>query len=235
VVKNVTGYDLGKLYTGSRGALVVILAAWLRLRPRPERVESLRIETLPDTSACEKGVEIARRVTARACSLIEAEKGWSAVVELAGDEASVDRDRDWLERELGARAAAPDATDAIARRRWASAAEPRIRFSVSSRSSRLGACATSLREAGADLLVLPGLPLIVAEFDGTDVASAFDRARSAAALAAGRICCESAPTRAKQGRDVFDAPDAEVRLARQLKSRFDPAGTLNRGRFAGRV
>ena len=35
VVKNVTGYDLAKLYTGSLGALGVITGAWLRLRPRP--------------------------------------------------------------------------------------------------------------------------------------------------------------------------------------------------------
>jgi glycolate oxidase FAD binding subunit len=36
VVKNVTGYDLAKLYTGSLGSLGVITAAWLRLRPAPE-------------------------------------------------------------------------------------------------------------------------------------------------------------------------------------------------------
>ena len=35
VVKNVTGYDLNKLYTGSFGTLGVIVSAWLRLRPRP--------------------------------------------------------------------------------------------------------------------------------------------------------------------------------------------------------
>jgi glycolate oxidase FAD binding subunit len=33
VVKNVTGYDLAKLYTGSFGSLGVIESAWLRLRP----------------------------------------------------------------------------------------------------------------------------------------------------------------------------------------------------------
>jgi len=36
VVKNVTGYDLCRLYTGSRGALAVLLEATLRLRPIPE-------------------------------------------------------------------------------------------------------------------------------------------------------------------------------------------------------
>jgi len=39
VVKNVTGYDLAKLYLGSLGGFAVIEAAWLRLRPVPERRE----------------------------------------------------------------------------------------------------------------------------------------------------------------------------------------------------
>jgi glycolate oxidase FAD binding subunit len=37
LVKNVTGYDLHRLYTGSWGTLGVILEASLRLQPRPER------------------------------------------------------------------------------------------------------------------------------------------------------------------------------------------------------
>lgn len=36
VVKNVTGYDLVRLYTGSRGALAILLETTVRLRPRPE-------------------------------------------------------------------------------------------------------------------------------------------------------------------------------------------------------
>ena len=36
VVKNVAGYDLGKLYTGSHGTLGVITDAWFRLHPVPE-------------------------------------------------------------------------------------------------------------------------------------------------------------------------------------------------------
>ena len=47
VVKNVTGYDLAKLYTGSLGALGVIEGAWLRLRPRPARVRVLALPARP--------------------------------------------------------------------------------------------------------------------------------------------------------------------------------------------
>jgi glycolate oxidase subunit GlcD len=41
VVKNVAGYDLCKLFVGSRGALGVILDLTFRLRPRPERERTL--------------------------------------------------------------------------------------------------------------------------------------------------------------------------------------------------
>lgn len=41
LVKNVTGFDLHRLYTGSRGALCVILEASLRLFPAPESVVCL--------------------------------------------------------------------------------------------------------------------------------------------------------------------------------------------------
>lgn len=37
VVKNVAGYDLGKLYTGSFGTLGIVTEAFLRLHPRPRR------------------------------------------------------------------------------------------------------------------------------------------------------------------------------------------------------
>jgi FAD/FMN-containing dehydrogenase len=42
-MKNVAGYDLTRLLVGSRGTLGVIVAATLRLRPRPELMVTLRL------------------------------------------------------------------------------------------------------------------------------------------------------------------------------------------------
>jgi glycolate oxidase FAD binding subunit len=43
VVKNVAGYDLGKLYCGSEGRLGLIARASLRLHPRPEAARTLAV------------------------------------------------------------------------------------------------------------------------------------------------------------------------------------------------
>ena len=53
--------------------------------------------------------------------------------------------------------------------------------------------------------------------------------------AAARCVLESAPAWAKRGRDVFGDLAGALPLARELKRRFDPAGLLNPGRFAGHL
>ncbi|MDQ4128662.1 MAG: FAD-binding oxidoreductase, partial [Actinomycetota bacterium] len=50
VVKNVAGYDLAKLFTGSLGTLGIIVECNFRLHPRPEAARRLAVE-LPDTSS----------------------------------------------------------------------------------------------------------------------------------------------------------------------------------------
>ncbi|MGI9591971.1 MAG: FAD-binding oxidoreductase, partial [Myxococcota bacterium] len=55
VVKNVTGYDLAKLYIGSLGSLGGIEGAWLRLRPRPACVRALELEAADVAAAGQAG------------------------------------------------------------------------------------------------------------------------------------------------------------------------------------
>ena len=51
VVKNVTGYDLPKLLTGSWGTLAVLTELTLKVLPAPEAAETLVLRGLPDAQA----------------------------------------------------------------------------------------------------------------------------------------------------------------------------------------
>ncbi len=51
VVKNVTGYDLPKLLTGSYGTLAALTSITVKVLPRPETEETILVEGLDDTAA----------------------------------------------------------------------------------------------------------------------------------------------------------------------------------------
>jgi len=225
VVKNVTGYDLAKLYVGSLGTLGVIESAWLRLRPRPEQVRTLRLDAPDADAAAERALAIGRHVAVRAC-------GWtagagmppSATVELASDAASVG---DAIDR-LGLDAASPGALEALAPALPAGG----LRLRIPALPSQQVGVVKTLSGAGAACIAFPGLRFVLADFEA-DVA--FDAGFAAGAEAARHGCgpprCEAAPVDARRGRDVLGMTPIEAKLAHLLKAQFDPHGTLAPGRL----
>jgi len=244
VVKNVSGYDLAKLYVGSLGTLGVLTEAWLRLGPRPEAERTLSAQV------GERGVELARRAArrpgARAVALVDGrfverspadEAPDVLLVDLAGDAPVVDQTEAWLRSEADV-SPRPDAID------WLQALQEEpgsgaLHFRASSVPSRLGPLRERLHQAGAGVVLHPGLGQAWAFFelehhDAGLVDDAWCAVRRALDPASGaHAVLEQAPSWAKVGRDVFDARPATLPLMRALKERFDPAGILNPGRFAG--
>jgi glycolate oxidase FAD binding subunit len=241
VVKNVTGYDLNKLYTGSFGTLGVIESAWLRLRASPERTASCEIRATEVAMACRSAIAAARCVSGRAAALAsDGAKGWKLVVELAGDAPTVERDFGWLRDEHDA-SAAPDGAIEPIRDLQAQVPTPLgLRFRIGVLPSRLEAAMLALRTGGASLLAYPGLQFVYAGFaldaspDDRAVESIFRNVESVARSAGGGYVCEAAPTCVKAGREMFGDLGASGAIVRALKQRFDPTGVLNPGRFAGR-
>ncbi|MEN8159257.1 MAG: hypothetical protein ABFS41_04200, partial [Myxococcota bacterium] len=237
VVKNVTGYDLAKLFVGSFGSHGVIEWAWLRLRPAPEATRVL----VAEVDAYAIALEAARRPSARAAAvvapaLLEAEgPGRRLLVELAGDAAAVAQDAAWLEAEFDAREGEAAALERV---REAQAAGP-LRIRIAALPGELPAVANVLRGAGGELLVHPARGLAWARFAlaGPDDEAGVDRALAAATRAAagasGRRRIEEAPLGARVGREVFGGADASLALERALKAQYDPLGILNPGRFVG--
>lgn len=233
VVKNVTGYDLGKLYTGSLGSLGVIEGAWLRLRPRPESVRTLTAGPEGTAAACAAGLAAARRASARAVAcLVPPEAPPRLVVQLAGPAPAVERDAAWLAAEHGAQPAEPSLLDQV-RARLGDATGLRLRLSA--RASRLAGAAAGLAGLGAELVVQPGLGLVHALLPAAAGAASLDAAERCAREAEGTFLVEAAPLAVKQGRDVFAGDASLLPLVRALKQRFDPSGVLNPGRFMGFV
>lgn len=241
VVKNVTGYDLNKLYTGSFGSLGVIEAAWLRLRPKPDRVVCCRKGQLDAASASRLGIEAARRISSRASAIrSHGAGGWSLVAELAGDSLGVGRDLDELQA-MGIEEAPEAEIERIRDRQDEASAMPSLRFRIGALPSKLENALLELRGLGASLLAYPGLRLLYASLPLPEQPStqAFDDAfftvAKIARAAGGSYVCEAAPIGAKAGRDMFGDCATVVPIIRALKEGFDPAGVLNPGRLAGGV
>jgi glycolate oxidase FAD binding subunit len=242
VVKNVTGYDLNKLYVGSLGTLGVIEGAWLRLRPRPECTRLLETSPGDPAAAYPAALAAARRPTARAVALLagpepRANGAARLVIELAGDAASVERDASALAAELAAQPAPADALERVRARQGATPQPNGLRARLAAAPSR--AAAALARLPHADVVAYPGLGLVHAGYAlpaAEDPAALADVLRevAGAAAASGAACLlEAAPAWAKRGRDVFGELGGSGPIVRELKRRFDPAGRLNPGRFAG--
>ncbi len=249
VVKNVTGYDLAKLYVGSLGTLGVIETAWIRLRPSPERRE-VWLAGLEDLagglassrrSSVSAALWVDRAGSARLAPWLGAERAGSLlVVELAGDAAAVEADGAALREEIGAEPV-PEGEPLIAALRDLLGEDRGLRFQLSSLPSRLSATARRLAEHGAELLVQPARGTLVAHFllapeEGeAAVERAFRGVRLAAAEGEGRWRVEAAPLEVRSVRDAFGEDEALIPVFRALKRVYDPRGVLGPGRQAGRV
>jgi glycolate oxidase FAD binding subunit len=242
VVKNVTGYDMAKLYTGSFGSLGVIEAAWLRLRPRPRAVAGAVVVFPGSGSEPPLGIGLAaaRRGSARVVAIVSGglavqlgvatpgDEAWVLVVEYAGEAPAVARDIDWLRDQATAREV-PEASQLVGRLRdLQGAGEVRARLSVL--PSQLPGLLAPLSSAGVGTVTYPGLGIVYAFSEG-DAKPLLEAARGSAA----DILLEALPLDARRDVDVFGDPGAALPIARALKQRFDPLGILNPGRFQGRL
>ncbi len=258
VVKNVTGYDLAKLYVGSHGTLCVIAHAWLRLRPLPEAMSVVAAPIAAGQDAFAAALAAARLPGVRAAALVDEQlasdlgagfpapshAGFLLVVELASDAPVVAQTAAALAAHHGAALAPETAMDAVAALEGAAGGSLHagsLRLRVTVRPSRLAAAYAPLHEAGAAIVTHPGLGLLCARFalvpdaGSTCIEAALAAARAAARAGEGSAQLAAAPAFACEGRDVFGEPPAALALMRRLKFELDPKGVLNPGLFVGGI
>ncbi|MGR7995244.1 glycolate oxidase subunit GlcE [Xanthobacter sp. ZOL 2024] len=249
VVKNVTGYDLPRLFAGAFGTLGVATEITLKVLPRPETQETLRLEGLaPDAAAAAMSAalgsscEVSGAAYAPARVAVRLPGGiatGTVMLRLEGVGPSVEARRDMLARVLAPFGPCTVMDEAASSALWAAVRDvspfvgcpERALWRLSTApmagpalAARL--CATLDAEAFCDWgggliwLALPG------------PRSEADTVRTALAASGGHATLLRATAEERARTAVFQPLDEPLAaLTARVKSSFDPAGLLNRGRM----
>jgi glycolate oxidase FAD binding subunit len=247
VVKNVAGYDLGKLVSGSHGTLAGIADVTFKLVPVPQTSSTLLV-VYADPDA------MTRDVAALAASQVEP-AAFDVSAGTAVDHPAADGTQDHLYKLKLRIATSPAATDAqIASARALVTGDAIVMKDEGIWTSSIAAPWRG--DAAVRLSWLPSnLPKVVALVTGMESATGAAAALSGRALGTGLIRLIGPPraqaaaverlrasgdvgnvvvlraSRALKGLvDVWGPPRDADRVLRSLKQMFDPAGILNAGR-----
>ncbi|HZD72712.1 MAG TPA: FAD-binding oxidoreductase [Actinomycetota bacterium] len=257
VVKNVAGYDLGKLFAGSLGTLGLIAEVTFRLHPRISSLTGAVLEVDRPDRAGQAAQVLAHAQLApaaleltwpdpsgpgRLVMLVEGPRG--GVTEQASD--AVRLLEPFGGAELLSAGSAHPAVDGLSGRPWQSdrGGEPLVGAKAACVPTELpGAIEDLWAAAGAHglrvaLQAHAGVGVTYAALRGGDLATlaaAFQEARERLARRGGTLVALEAPLELKRKVDVWGPVGDAGGLMRRVKERFDPGGTMSPGRFVGGI
>jgi glycolate oxidase FAD binding subunit len=228
VIKNVAGYDLAKLFTGSLGTLGAIVSVNVRLHPRPQTFSTA-------LGASIEPAEIAAGAQALAAAPLELEsldvawrEGRGRLLARTGGAKPDARARRAavLMREQGLEEVDVTGDDqAIWARQRADQEAALVRLAA--RPSALPAVLGAARDCGATMVGRAALGTSYIELDPDAVVSFRQRlseARAAVVL--------DGPVQLRRRLDPWGAPKGPaLELMQRIKRSFDPAGACNPGAF----
>jgi glycolate oxidase FAD binding subunit len=241
VVKNVAGYDLVRLFTGSFGTLGVITRVTLRTHPAPERVAvlSFPFDRGAELEAVCGEIRASELALASLDFKVGGDHGWRLVARLEGTKSEVDYQQERLTALAGrpAQLLAEDAESPV---------HPPADAAV---VIRAGVIPTAAADLADTLLPALGGRCSMVRISGrlgdghvhvaatpsepADALALIRIVRSCTDEHAGRAIVERAPAPAKVDLDVWGGRPQGFRLMQQIKKRFDPSGLFARGRFVG--
>jgi FAD/FMN-containing dehydrogenase len=233
VVKNVAGYDLAKLVTGSFGAFGVVTSVHLRLRAVPRADLTLIAAGERDVLVDAARAILEAGVTPGALELLSPlaarRETWSLAVRHVGTAAAVEADR--LATSAATEVAWQPLEAGEAHSFWHSALSSAVRYPV---SLRLGVLPAALDEA-LDLVahhldggwIMASIGAGVLRWSGEAPAQRIRLLRHAAAQQEMPLTLERAPWALRQEVGHFGAYREGVgALVRGLREVFDPAGVI---------
>jgi glycolate oxidase FAD binding subunit len=230
VVKNVAGYDLGKLYTGAHGSLGVVVSTTWRLHPVPTARRVVVLDLADPLTAGPLAVRIARSTLTPVAVELRATVGGSgslvvvfeAIAESVRTQAAAavallggGRQDDDLPGWFGERPGSD--SDLVLRLAYAPAALPTVLAALPT-----GSVVTSSACTGVTYAAVPA-----------EQAGSLAAIRSALAPSDGTAVVLAAPPHLRGALDHWGPVGSSLGLMRRVKDRFDPDGRLAPGRFVG--
>lgn len=247
VVKNVAGYDLSKLFTGSLGTLGIIATANFRLHPLPKASRTVAVEVESPQQAQEATQSIVHsQVEATAIELhyAEDEKLLTVLLESipGGMDAKVETASFLLKQFGEVRTLSEEEADHLGPLTPPAVADE-IVLKLGAPPAELGSVLESaLGAAERRGLAHPritghaGTGVTFIGFSGEDEDAAVGfvgEMREIQTRKSGNVTLQRAPLTLKQRVSTWDNGGDYLGLVRRVKEKFDPRGGMNPGRYLG--
>jgi glycolate oxidase FAD binding subunit len=221
VVKNVAGYDLGKLFTGSFGTLGVIAECTFRLHPRPPALRAVTTSTDDPYGALQAVAKTGAEPSAAEWD------GSTLTTVFESITSAAEQQADWTVGAIGGEVAA-SVPPGFGARPWDSTAVGlRLTHRLGAMREALAALSRFLPSASVRAQV--GSGVVLAGIGPGDL-DPLRSLRSAIAELDGQVVVASAPDDVKRDVDVW-GPVRGVAVMQRIKDQFDPDGLMCPGRF----
>ena len=244
VVKNVAGYDLSKLFTGSLGTLGLIAACNFRLHPRPETARTVAVELGSAQAAGEAAQAVIHaQLVPSAVELRWGEDERLLAVLIEGIEPSVEAQSDTATHLLKGFGNVRTLTEEEAGSPGTSDAGDEVEIKVSAPPAELTGVLDSALGACSRAGVTPrvgghagiGVTHVALSGDEGATAQVVEELREIWTRRGGSVVVRSAPPSFKGRVEAWGPLGTRLELTRRVKEKFDPRGIMNPGRFAGGI
>ncbi len=251
VVKNVAGYDLMKLFTGSYGTLGIISQVTFRVYPIPDASQSLVLTGTADNIAQATKTLLASALTPTAIDVLSSGlvnrlgigEGMGLVTRFQSVEASVqEQSARLLEvgQHLGLKGSCYAGSDesnlwqTLGEQMQGSAINGGISCKIGVLPTAAIATLSLLDDMNAIALIHAGSGLGMLRLDNIDKA-VVERVRSHCQSHGGFLTVLAAPVAFKGQFDVWGYSGNALALMRKIKQQFDPENMFSPGRFVGGI